>query len=231
MWQTTSLDFRNHYEMKNSFSPLLLAAFFGSAPITSSLPGQGPSTAQPPGRVSSSDEVQPPAPGQTLQEFPYPKEAPTHAKDYLRMHTAAAEFQSPEWEKSLRTLVEKGDWGSVLFLKELKTFRMEALKLAAVERAITDLEKKSSVDNAQVPVSTLVQRLERAALADVTCHRLERTMVEWAMKTARAQIGRPEVRKALETLVSEGKTDTKAAGFGVLYKSRLAEDARALLKP
>lgn len=222
--------------MKNLCWCLSLSALCAAAFITTNLLGAERATRNPSTPDASSLDLKLPPPGKEMAHFPYPETAPAHAKEYLRMHSAAGQTESPDWPRSLDNLVEKGDRGSLLFLKDLAMSKLEPSKLALLERTIAVLEGKVASSDAQVPVNILMQRLERAALADVTCHRLEVTQVAWAKKSAKAQLERPEVREALDKLVraftqaEQAGKDSTSDKLDSAYRARLAEYARSLLK-
>ncbi|MBL9169109.1 MAG: hypothetical protein JNN07_15320 [Verrucomicrobiales bacterium] len=163
--------------------------------------------------------------------LPFPKNAPVQATAYLRMHTLAAQTTNPDWEQSMNELSRQGDGGSLGFLKALKAPDLTAAQAKVVERTIQAIKKRLVSDESMVPVGTFVERLERAALADVVCHRMESTLVSWAKKTVQTQMGRSELRMALERMANENDKPTNTSGLDATYRQRLATYARGLLKP
>lgn len=212
-----------------AWQALIIAALVSTA---SAEPPKDPPTeaAAKPERVSDPLELRLPDPAKPLPEFPYPKAAPEHAKDYLRLHTAVAQTKVPTWKGSLHTLEKEGDYGSLLFLKDLTGAKLDDDQKQSIAEATKRLASRTKNQEDKVSVDTLVKRLERAALADVTCHRLEVTLVRWARQTTKAQIGRSEVRKAMERLAQLGDGEKGPTGMDDAYRMRLAEYARGLLK-
>lgn len=131
----------------------------------------------------------------------------------------------------MNELSRQGDGGSLGFLRALKTPDLTVPQVKVVERTIQAIKKRLASDESKVPVGTFVERLERAALADVVCHRMEPTLVAWAKKTVQAQIGRSELRMAVERMANDNDKPANSSGLNATYRQRLATYARSLLKP
>lgn len=217
---------------RRAWSPVLLASFIAKASAEQPVdPGQPKVGSIPqPALPAAPAPTQSPDPTTPRLGLPYPKAAPDQAQAYLQMHTAVTRTESPTWTASLHELEKKGDYGTVLFLKELSARELDPAQQRAVDRVVSVLESRTKTAEQKLSVRTLVERLERAALADVSCHRLEITLVRWAQRTVRGETGRPEVRAALEELARGADRETGPTGLDDAYRSRLASYARTLLK-
>ena len=157
--------------------------------------------------------------------------APPHAREYLQLHRFADSPTNAHWSNILARLAKTGDGFTVRTLEAAKTQSPSVENSRLIDQTVGEINERLAKEGTNPPPAVLVRRLERAALADITCNFLETSLVPWALASVRSQMQRPEVKSAIEKLSAYQPAANEKAGLEAAYKGRLAQYAKGLLKP
>ena len=150
---------------------------------------------------------------------------------HARISRLADSPTNAHWSNSLARLAVIGDGFTVRTLEVVKGRDPLVENARLLDRTIEKIKERLAKEGTNPPPRVLVERLERAALADVTCHFLETSLVPWALSSVRPEMNRAEVKSAVEKLSSYQATMNEKSGLESAYQGRLALYAKRLLKP
>ncbi len=130
--------------------------------------------------------------------------------EWLELHEIAlGRPGSNAWRNAVIRLKEVGDGISFDLLRKLKSPQLTDDDRQAILETMAAIEQRLDREDDATTVALLKTRLERAALADLTCHRLEGPLVPWTLKYIHARAQHPPVRDKLEQLRAEYKATAK----------------------
>jgi len=116
----------------------------------------------------------------------------------LAAHRIALDWQHEQWLETVADLGRHGDRFSLELFKSIDSDSLTVTQREMLDRVTHQIRTRHDGMNDNQFVAYVQTRLERAALSDLSCGRLESTLVPWTLKTIRSHASRPAVHEELE---------------------------------
>ena len=155
--------------------------------------------------------------------------APPRAGEYLHLHGLINTPTNANWSNAVVRLADTGDGFTLIAFENVKRGELSPEAARLIEAASARINERLKREGTNPAPAVLTGRLERAALADITCHSLETSLVPWTLKSVRPHMKRAEVRTALEKLSARQLPEKEEASMEAAYRDRLAIYAKRLL--
>lgn len=162
---------------------------------------------------------------------PNSKQDNVTAAEYLRLHNAAMLPTSSAWSNSVARLAQTGDRFTIIILKELNPDNLGAADSELLHRTLQQIRTRVERGNQRLDPGELQLMLERAALADLNCDKLESILVPWTLETIRKDSNSDSIKTELERIRDlYVPSAQKPTAFGSMQK-RVRDYAQQILTP
>lgn len=119
---------------------------------------------------------------------------------YADKHVLLFEVAAPDWAGAVARLAAEGDHHTLVLLRSLDRASLDPPKLHALDQAIAALEARCPEPYPPLTVHLVQQRLERAALCDLSGPPLQPVYGPWLLRSIHARLNEPGIREEVSRI-------------------------------